>query len=158
MMGIGALALALVIPLSMAFAVHDEGLFELGTPEDDVNGDPVWLPGSADILGDKNEGNGPDWADIFYANGDVKSGYSDSLAAVLFMDQRAHKGNVDDTTFTGSKNDDLHSKWKWVTGNVPPKDDLSNVYLYATTNGEGELILYAGLERLDPGGESHIDF
>ena len=40
---------------------------------------------------------------------------------------------------------------------MPAKDDLSNVYLYAVTNELGELILYAGLERLDPGGSSHVD-
>jgi hypothetical protein len=149
-LGISVLVLVLVIPLSLAFAVHNDGLFELGdslpTPE----------PGSADIQGDDSI-DGPDWEDIFDSNGDLKPAYSDSLTAVFIEDQRAYKGNVDDTTFTGSKNDDLHSTWKWVTGNVPPKDDLSNVYMYATPNAEGELILYAGLERLDPGGDSHID-
>jgi hypothetical protein len=44
-----------------------------------------------------------------------------------------------------------------VNGNVPAKDDLSNVYLYLASNEADELILYAGLERLDPSGDSHID-
>ena len=46
-------------------------------------------------------------------------------------------------------------------GDVPAKDDLTNVYSYATIPSSGpfqdHLILYAGLEREDPSGTSHID-
>ena len=160
MIGISALALALVFPLRMAFAVHDDGLFELGNG---LDGDAA--VGSADIIGDLIQG-GPDWDDLFDASGNLKSGALDTyggLAAVFIMDERASKGAKDNTTFTGSKNNDPHSAWQWVTGNVPAKDDLSNVYLYAATKANpdpqkvDDLILYAGLERLDPGGDSHID-
>ena len=43
MMGTAALVMALVVPLNLAFAVHDDGLFELG--------DGKATPGSADIVG-----------------------------------------------------------------------------------------------------------
>ncbi|UCD99607.1 MAG: hypothetical protein JSV42_02435, partial [Chloroflexota bacterium] len=72
MMGIAALALALTLPLNLAFAVHGDNLFELGTMTLDDENKPVWLPGSADIEGDENRDNGPDWADIFNANREVK--------------------------------------------------------------------------------------
>ena len=79
------------------------------------------------------------------------------LAAVFIKDELSAKGAVDSTTFTGSKNDAPHSAWTYVSGKVPAKDDLSNVYLYAITDEADDLILYAGLERLDPGGSSHVD-
>ena len=156
MVGIAALALALVMPLNLAFAVHADGLFELG----DVAGSP----GSADILG--SDQPGPDWADLFDDSAQLKLEALQTyggLAAVFIQDELATKGAVDSTTFTGSKNDDPHSDWTHVAGNVPAKDDLSNVYLYATTDDDNDpntvddLILYAGLERLDPGGSSHVD-
>lgn len=108
---------------------------------------------------------GPDWADLFDGSGQLYPNALQTyggLAAVFNMDERASKGAVDSTTFTGSKNDDLHSSWQWVTGNVPAKDDLSNVYLYATTKDNpdpmvDDMILFAGLERIDPGGDSHVD-
>ena len=97
MMGIGALALALVIPLNMAFAVHDEGLFELGTPVDDGNGNLVWLPGSADIQGNDIE-PGPDWADLFDENKNLKPGVPEifgGVTAVFIEDELAAKGGQD---------------------------------------------------------------
>ncbi|HUV26092.1 MAG TPA: hypothetical protein VMW34_01885, partial [Anaerolineales bacterium] len=157
MVGIAALALALLVPLNLAFAVHDDGLFELG--------DVLGTPGKADIQGSGTQ-SGPDWADLFDAATQLKTdvpGKYGGLAAVFIQDELASKGGVDSTTFTGSKNDDPHSTWTYVSGNVPAKDDLSNVYLYATPYDDknpdtvDDLILYAGLERLDPGGSSHVD-
>src|SRR5207244_12296272 len=51
--------------------------------------------------------------------------------------------------------------WIWNSGNIPPKDDLTNVYSYATSPSSGSLaghlILYAGFERETPSGASHVD-
>ena len=140
MMGIGALALALVLPLSMAFAVYEDGLFELGELWDDPQ------PGSANIVNDSEDPNDPDafvpdWADIFDENGAPKPLPESGVAGVFIKDYLAVKGQKDHTTFTGSKNDDPHADWKWVTGNVPAKDDLSNVYLYGATNEVKDFIL-----------------
>ena len=107
-------------------------------------------------------GKGGEFADFFLSPFAVAGVTGDDQRplgfAVFIKDEIASKGATDSTTFTSSKNDDPHSAWGWTTGNVPAKDDLSNVYLYATTDPVvGDLILYAGLERLDPGGDSHVD-
>ena len=118
-----------------------------------------------------------DWADLFDAFGDPLdvvdattvpgSGsdgiddvdqYPGGLAAVFIADDLALKSAVDRSIFVGSnKNDDLIGDWEWDTGNVPAKDDLSNVYAYAAMDQTGDFIIYAGLERLAPNGASHVD-
>ena len=76
-LAVSAILLVLVFPLSMAFAVHDDGLFELGNPAGD--------PGSADILGDPGLPE-PDWEDIFDQNGDQKPLPPEGVAAVFIKD------------------------------------------------------------------------
>jgi hypothetical protein len=166
---------ALVLPVGMVFAVDPEPpvsfelfeIFELGNGSRGFDSEGKIIPpdpGSADIVGDEEQ-PGPDWADIFTYNNisetiEINSLHG-GLAAIFIQDDLALKGKTDDTTFTGSKNDDPRSTWQWVTGNVPSKDDLSNVYLFATTLTKtpdtNDLILYAGIERVDPNGDSHID-
>src|SRR5574341_946058 len=143
---IGALVLAALITLGWqlslsAFAVHDEGNFEL-------EGD---IPDSAAA--------GPDWGSVFDANGNVVD-LDGGLAAAFAMDDISPAGDVDDTVFTsgGTKNSQQPSAdWEWGTQSVPAKDDLSNVYAFGTIDDAGNLILYAGVERLAPNGASHID-
>jgi len=139
-----------------AGAVHDDNLFELGPN-----------PPPTNILGDGNAANGPDWADIFDASGNpVGLPTFGGVAASFIMDPNSLKGGTDATTFSGAggsnKNNDPISgagdTWHWDSGNVPAKDDLTNVYAYATQNpANGHLVLYSGLERLDPNGDSHVD-
>ena len=153
-----------------AQAVHDDNLFELGPAQ------------GANILGDGIAANGPDWADIFDADGDVISLFGGTAAAFI-NDETSQRGATDPSTFSGAggsnKNNDPISDadcaarvppltgsqcdtWHWDSGNVPAKDDLVNSYTYATIPTSGSLanhlILYAGLERLDESGDSHIDF
>lgn len=104
-------------------------------------------------------------------------------AAAFIKDDTAAGGALDRSTFSGggtsNKNSDAISTndctagfepdltgsacapWAWDKGNVPAKDDLTNLYSYATIPSSGpfqdHLILYAGLEREDPSGTSHID-
>lgn len=118
-------------------------------------------------------------------------------AARFIKDDTSAKGAVDRTTFSGAgtsnKNNDPLSgpetvtgtdcqvrgltgsncnPWHWDSGNVPPKDDLTNLYSYATfvdackvravtctptDSSDDHLIIYAALERGDPSGDSHID-
>ncbi len=131
-------------------AVHIGGHFELGDPPPDAN-----------ILGDGNNATGPDWADLFDSGGNVIGGALakfGGLEAVFIADELSVASQTDVTVFAESnKNNDLVATWNWDTGNVPAKDDLSNVYSYATLNGDGDLLIYAGLERLAPNGDSHID-
>jgi len=53
------------------------------------------------------------------------------------------------------------SPWGWDGGNVPAKDDLTNVYAYEVvpTSGPraGHVIIYGGLERESPSGDSYVD-
>src|SRR5262245_14730592 len=149
-------------------AVHDDSLFELGpTPAPPTN-----------IVGDGVVANGPDWADIFNASGQVVPGalaQFGGAAASFEADENAAKGGTDRTTFSGAggsnkNNDPLGPEdcvaqglpagcdsWHWDGGNVPAKDDLTNVYAYATFDSTGDLIIYAGFERMAPEGDSHID-
>ncbi len=152
-------AVLLSVSIAVFFAVH-EGPFELG--------DGTGAPGTGDILGSGAQ-PGPDWADLFNADGTLKDSDTDGIpdarevfggiAATFLADQTSQSGATDDTNFAQSnKNNDSISTWNWETGNNPPKDDLANVYAYASENSAGEVVIYTGLERLAPEGDSHVDF
>ncbi len=126
------------------------GLFELGPAQ------------AADILGDPAI-PGPDWADVFDANGAVKD-MAGGVAAAFMEDDLSPGGAVDRTTFSGAggsnKNSDPISAWHWDSGSVPAKDDLSNSYAWAATKlvgGQAHLFVYAGFERIEESGDSHVD-
>jgi hypothetical protein len=151
-------------------------------------GDQVINPGTADILGTGAcNGNVPDWETLFNADGSLKDiapangipdakdcggitavfiGINDDFPVVRPGDDLAVGKDTDDTIFASSnKNNDPVSTWRWDTGNVPVKDDISNAYAYATFDDTPttspdvpHLIIYTGLERLSPGGASHVDF
>lgn len=172
-----AAALLAIFITAGAQAVHDDNFFELGGIQ------------AADILGDGNVANGPDWADLFNASGnpidsdnngvpDFKQIYGGHAAAFI-ADASSAGGATDPTTFSGfgtsNKNNDPISTadcanrtppltgsnctpWGWDAGNVPAKDDLTNVYAYEVINpANSHLILYGGIEREDPSGDSHVD-
>ena len=110
----------------------------------------------------------PDWREVFGGH-----------AAGFIQDESSAASGTDSTTFSGfgtsNKNNDAISTadcenrdppltgsdcapWGWDDGNVPPKDDLSNVYSYEVIDpANNHLLLYAGVERADPSGDSHID-
>src|SRR6266508_2333779 len=153
---IGVMALA-AISVPTTHAVHNDDLFELGPGTGEG--------GLTNILGDANALNGPDWADIFDGFGVYHPGGFGGLAGTFIKDDLSQSGFTDRSTFSGAggsnKNNDPIAPpgdtWHWDTGNVPAKDDLVNVYAYATLSPGGDLIIYAGFERLDPSGDSHID-
>src|SRR5437763_1692020 len=58
-----AVAVALVFAAATIFAVHNDGLFELGTPP--------YGAGSGDIAGSAAQ-SGPDWGDLFTSTGAFK--------------------------------------------------------------------------------------
>src|SRR5437867_915764 len=139
MLLVAAVAITLVVAV---FAVHDTADFEL-------EGD----------IADDGSVAGPDWGSIFDAGGGVADLHG-GIAAGFLMDDISPAGLVDHTVFTsgGTKNDQQPSvDWNWGTQSVPEKDDLSNVYSFGTLNASGHLVLYAGLERLAPNGDSHLD-
>lgn len=142
---------ALLAAAPVANAVHLNNQFELGPGLSSDEG------GLTNILGDGLSSDGPDWADIFGSNGQVV--YAGAIAQFL-KDDLSQSGAVDTTTYSGAggsnKNTDPISAWHWATGNVPAKDDLSNVYAYATLDS-GHLVIYVGFERITANGDSHID-
>ncbi len=150
---------ALLAGVQTASAVHLNDQFELGP------GIPSDEGGLTDILGDGIAADGPDWGiipgptpdGVFDGSGDVV--FPGAIAQFL-ADDLAQGGAVDTTTYSGAggsnKNSDPISAWHWATGNVPAKDDLSNVYAYATLY-QGHLIIYVGFERISSNGDSHID-
>ncbi len=131
----------------LATAIDTDNIFELG------------LAQQADILGDGNSANGPDWADLFDANGNPTQAF-DTVADSFVIDDLS-VGNLDDsTTFQGgsNKNNDLIADWTWGTGGTPTKDDISNIYTTAIINPANDhLVIFAGVERLSPDGDSHVD-
>ncbi|MGH2651715.1 MAG: DUF7507 domain-containing protein, partial [Actinomycetota bacterium] len=161
-MGWKSILLLSLLPFSAAvlFSVHDDGLFELG------DGAVALTAGSGDILGDIVAPLQPgcDWADLFPdANPsdddfDARAAACGGITSVFIADDLSTSSLVDDTVFAQSnKNIDQVGTWNWDTGNNPPKDDLANVYAFATLNSAEELIVYVGLERLAEDGDSHID-
>jgi hypothetical protein len=135
------IAIAAMIVISAALAVHDTDHFEL---EGDIEDAPA---------------GGPDWETMFDANGNVVD-LGDGIAAAFLMDDVTDGGDPDDTVFTagGTKNEGQpETDWQWGSQSVPAKDDLSNVYAYGTLDDDGHLILYAGLERIASNGDSHVD-
>jgi len=173
---------AALLAIAGAQAVHDDGFFELGptptAPE----------AGITNILGNATD-PGPDWADLFNANGTNKDTDNDGVpdfielfgghAAAFIADPSSAGGASDPSTFSGfgtsNKNNDAISTadcaartppltgsacdpWGSASGNVPAKDDLTNVYAYEVVNpANNHLILYGGIERETPGGDSHVD-
>lgn len=149
-------------PLPSTAAVHNVGLLELGDGTDPGIG-------TADIQGSAAQ-PGPDWGDLFddtptQPEIDAAVASFGGVAGVFIADDRSQSSSVDGTTFSGAggsnKNNDPTSPpgdtWHWNAGNLPAKDDLSNVYGYATIPADGDLIVYLGFERIDASGDSHID-
>jgi len=165
-----------------AQAVHDEGLFELGptptAPEAGITNilgnatdpGPDWadLFTAAGLLKDSDNDGNPDFREVYGGH-----------AAAFIADPSSAGGATDPSTFSGfgtsNKNNDAISDedclnrdppltgsncapWGWDSGNVPAKDDLTNVYSYEAINpANSHLFLYAGIEREDPSGDSHVD-
>ena len=118
----------------------------------------------------------PDWEELFIVDPVTGVVTEDEAAVAAFggsvatfvqdqLSDNSLSGSQDFTGFSGrNKNNDPietefagHPDWEWDETNHPPKDDLFNVYSYATVVDD-ELIIYAGLERITNEGASHIDF
>jgi hypothetical protein len=148
-------------------AVDDEGLIEL--EGDIVDGvDPGCAkngtPGTPTI----GVGGEPDWASIFETDSSpdgTVTGHVDPLpehgiVASFEADDLSQSNSVDCTTYGpgSNKNIDEIDTWEFQAGNVPPKDDISNVYAYLAETEDGRRFVYLGLERIEEGGDSHVDF
>jgi hypothetical protein len=65
------------------------------------------------------------------------------------------------TIFTGGGSKDVLdiSQWKFTSGSVPDKDEITDAYAAAYTDSTtGEVLLYFGADRYDTSGDSQIGF
>jgi hypothetical protein len=146
---------------SLAESVRQNDLFELG------NEGTYLIPGMGDIIG--SEQQGPDWDDIFAAGGLLRDDYPYDLsgepagngvpdfvdlyageAAVFMEDDVSRGGVIDSTAFSSADGVVLNAP-------VAPDHDLGNSYVYAAFDSLGNLVIYAGAERV-AAGDSSIEF
>ena len=109
----------------------------------------------------------PDWASLFTTDTSPHGAVTginlpaNGVVANFEADQLSVGNLTDCTTFGPGSNKNGHpiQTWKFRPGNVPPKDDLTNVYaLLADDPTTADRILYIGLERYAENGDSHVDF
>ncbi|MDH4188511.1 MAG: hypothetical protein OEV08_16105, partial [Nitrospira sp.] len=133
--------------LGIAFAVHDDGLFEL-----DVSGGQ----GTANTVNDPAV-LGEDWAEIYAET-------STAFASFFVQDS---VGTAETSFFTGggSKDEELitggNKHWEWDDGNdvIPDKDDLEFVFAAAYENpADGHTLIYFGADRFATDGSAEVGF
>src|SRR3972149_6035100 len=76
---------------------------------------------------------------------------------ILICDKHSQSNEFDDNIFTVGGKDFDEGTWPIQPGNIPKKDDISNVYFLQKIVG-GQFYVLMGQERLDVNGESHVDF
>ena len=138
-----SIMLGLVVALGLVFVTGASAVH--GTPQFELEGN----------IADSGSDPAPDWSTRFNASGASLVGPACNLEA----DDLSVSSLLDRTVFLSSnKNGDPVNTWQWGTGNSPVKDDLANVYGCTAINASGDIVLYAGAERLSPSGASHIDY
>lgn len=106
------------------------------------------LPGYANLVGAGV--SGPGWVDIFDSKGKVKDLRGGVSAA--FIEDNISAGVATDMSKLVSAN-------TVDNGTVQAVNDLGNAYVYRTVDAAGNLVLFAGVERLGvAGGTSYIVF
>ncbi len=93
----------------------------------------------------------PDWGAIFSPDGrvlDLKGG----LEAVFLEDKISDGLGLDMSVVAPAETATVDN------GVVPAPGDLGNGYVYATNDSAGNLIVYAGVERLDAPGDTYVEF
>jgi hypothetical protein len=178
------LAVALALGATSAFAVHDEGIFQLdgdaGNATCSGNG-----PGISSF-GDSVGCTGEDWDTLYTCTGGGSLGSTCTSAnpcdangdgTLSGTECTANHANaisvlaVDPAPLSifiggGSKDEKNITQWQWVNGNVPDKDDIIEAFaaLYVappgTTRGgvsvAGHKIVYFGANRLAVSGDAQI--
>ncbi len=100
-----------------------------------------------------------DWDTLF----DYAAGGSNLELVKVFIVDIATTSNpdFDDDIFTtgGAKDIQDVNEWRWTTGNVPDKDDISDAYaaLYRRTS-DGHLVFVFGLDRYANNGDAQLGF
>lgn len=145
-----------------AESVYGSGLFEVGDGQP-----PPGAAGHGDVLGSLEQ-LGPDWEDLFDAEGRPRDDYPyDSQGNPVgngVPDYRELYGGLwarfeaDDVSLgSGFEGSALHAGGGVYNATVPADHDIGNAYVYSTLDAAGNLVLYAGAERLGDG-DSHLEF
>lgn len=140
-------------PASAQSSVYSDSLFELGDAEA-----PPGFPGMGNVLLSVTQG-GPDWEDVFDADG----AWRDDDANGVPDFQEVHGGtwavfSADDVSQgSGFESTALAGDGRIYNGTAAGDHDLGNSYAYTTTDGLGNVVLYAAAERLG-GGDSSLEF
>jgi hypothetical protein len=147
-----AAAIAAVFVGASVQVLAEDGVYSSGTFELGDGKAPPGFPAAADILLDAEQ-VGPDWEEIFDENGvprqEVIAQYGGQWA--LFFDDDISLGSGFESTALAEPGDRVEN------GVADADHDIGNAYVYTTFDGDGNLIAYAGAERLG-GGDSYLEF
>lgn len=136
--------------------VYGSGMFELGDAQT-----PPGFPGMGDILLN-GEQEGPDWEDIFDADGTWRDDYPYDPSGLPMGNgipdyQELYGGRwavfTSDYVSTGSEFEGSALNWdgRIVNSVVDADHDVGNAYVYWTADSAGNPVIFAGAERLGSG-------
>jgi hypothetical protein len=178
------LAFALALGVTPAFAVHDDGIFQLDgdAKEATCSGNGPGISSFGDSIGCTGE----DWDTLYTCTGGGTLGSTCTSAIPCDANSNGVLDAGECTTnhasaisvlavdpaplsiFTGggSKDEQNITQWSWVDGSVPDKDDLSEafaaLYVEATSTraptNVSHKIVYFGANRLAVNGDAQIGF
>jgi hypothetical protein len=142
-------------------SVYSADVFELGDGQP-----PPGMPGMADVLDDAALA-GPDWAALFDADGTPRDDYPDDGAGnpvgngipdyqELFNGQWVVFSADDVSLGSEFEGTALYLDGRVYNSVVDADHDIGNAYVYSTESTIGNLVLYAGAERLGSG-DSHLE-
>jgi len=150
--------------VSLSDGVYSSGLFELGDGQA-----PPGMPGAADITASLDQ-TGPDWAELFNADGTARDDYPADDAGnpvgngtpdylelyggrwAVFTDDYVSMGSGLDGTA-------LYPDGRVYAATVAPENDLGNAFVYTTQDSQANTVLYAGVQRLGSGNSNlEIEF
>ena len=180
------LTLAFALRVTPAFAVHDEGIFQLDgdAKASTCSGNGPGISSFGDSVGCTGE----DWDDLYTCTGGGSLGSTCTSAIPCDANSDGVLSGTECTTnhaaaiallavdpsplsiFTGggSKDEQDITQWQWIDGSVPDKDDLIEAFaaLYVAPPGTmsggvsvaGHKIVYFGANRLAVNGDAQIGF
>jgi hypothetical protein len=138
--------------LSAQDGVYSGGLFELGD-----GAAPPGFPGMGNIVLSATQ-EGPDWEDLFDAAGTLKDDDGNGVPDYqeLFGGRWAVFSADDVSLGTGFESTAITGDGRIYNGTVAADHDIGNAYAYLTTDTLGNVVVYAGVERLG-GGDSYLE-
>ncbi len=147
-----AVAIAVVLLGASVQVLAEDGVYSSGTFELGDGEAPPGFPAAADIMLDAEQ-SGPDWEEIFDANGlprdEVIAQYGGQWA--LFFADDISLGSGFESTALADPGDRVKN------GVADADHDIGNAYVYTTFDTANNLIVYGGAERLG-GGDSYLEF